>query len=69
VHISVGELAQKIKGLTGSTADPVHTPSRPGAVRDSLADVRKSIDAGLVQDPIPLDEGLASTVNWYRSHR
>ncbi len=69
VHISVGELAQKIKGLTGSTADPVHTPSRPGDVRDSLADVRKSIDAGLVQDPIPLDEGLASTVNWYRSHR
>ncbi|HZD43689.1 MAG TPA: NAD-dependent epimerase/dehydratase family protein, partial [Methanomicrobiales archaeon] len=40
-RISVNDLASKIARLMGVEIEPIHEPSRPGDVRDSLADISR----------------------------
>ena len=68
VRTSVNELASSIKhrmGIDGLA--PEHAPERVGEVRDSVADISRAKRL-IGYEPITgLDEGLATTVDWYTS--
>jgi len=58
-----------LEGILGHPAERRHVDARPGDVRDSQAD-RTRLEAlfpGVT--PVPLEEGLRRTVDWFRSRR
>ncbi len=64
-RISVLELARAIKEIIGSSSEIIHKASRPGDVRDSLADIskaRKHIGYAPQHD---IASGLKKTVDWF----
>jgi UDP-glucose 4-epimerase len=60
------ELVRHIEAAAGASAQVVHRDPRPGDVAHSQAD--NSVLRSLLPDlePVPLDEGLAETVNWFK---
>ena len=66
-QISISELAKTLGEIIGVTAAPVHIDSRPGDVRDSLADVSKAKTILGYEPTVGLEEGLRKTVDWYRN--
>jgi UDP-glucose 4-epimerase len=65
-RISVKDLATKIGSIIGTSIDPIHEPSRPGDVRDSLADISRARNQLGFDPAYTLDQGLAETVQWFR---
>jgi UDP-glucose 4-epimerase len=64
---SVAELARRIAAVLGSDLEPELVAGRAGEVRRSCLDVsRARADLGLGA-PLPLDEGLADTLDWIRT--
>lgn len=68
-RISLNDLFQTIKTITGATAEPVYGPPRAGDVRDSLADITRARDLLGYRPGVGLEEGLRQTVAWYMSTR
>ena len=66
-QISISELAKTLGEIIGVTAAPVHIDSRPGDVRDSLADISKAKAILGYEPTVGLEEGLRRTVEWYRT--
>jgi nucleoside-diphosphate-sugar epimerase len=66
-QISISELAKTLGEIIGVTAAPVHIDSRPGDVRDSLADISKAKAILGYEPTVGLEEGLRKTVDWYRT--
>ncbi len=66
-RVSLNELAASIAAqLDAAHVKPEHKPPRVGDVRHSLADIA-TIHAALGYEPfVPLDEGLARTLAWYK---
>jgi UDP-glucose 4-epimerase len=66
-RISLLDLIGKLSNLLERPLDVHHEPPRAGDVRDSqAADQRlRALFPGV--EPVPLDEGLARTVAWFRS--
>jgi len=62
---SVIELASAIGGIMGKDITPVHEAPRPGDVRDSLGDGAKARDALGWETQVPMEEGLAKTVEFF----
>lgn len=62
---SLLELVDKIRTLVDRPVEIVFDPPRPGDVHDSQADSRRLRELFPGHRPVPLDEGLAQTVNWY----
>lgn len=62
---SLTELWNMIKEITGSTADALYGPNRPGDILHSLADVTKAANLINYTDLIDLKEGLKQTVSHY----
>ena len=60
------ELVERIEATSGLAADVVHRAARPGDVKHSQAD--NSLLRSLFPDvePVPLDEGLADTLAWFK---
>ena len=68
VRTSVNELASKIKSRMGIDGlAPEHAPERVGEVRDSVADISRAKQLIGYEPITALDEGLATTVDWYTS--
>ncbi|MGH9237829.1 MAG: SDR family oxidoreductase [Vicinamibacterales bacterium] len=65
-RISLNQLFDVLKGLTGSDASPLYAEPRAGDVRDSQADIGKARRLLGYQPLVALDQGLAQTVAWYR---
>lgn len=66
-RVSIRELIQHLAAAVGGPSPSVqHRAARPGDVRDSQA--ADHVLRGLFPDvtPVPLDEGLAETVRWFR---
>jgi UDP-glucose 4-epimerase len=59
---SVNELAGLVRDLTGSPAEPVRAPERPGEIRHSVADVTLAREVLGFEAVTPFEEGLARTV-------
>jgi UDP-glucose 4-epimerase len=66
-RISLLELIERLELVLGHTVERQHQPTRAGDVRDSQAD--DSLLRSLFPDvePVPLDDGLAETVAWFRN--
>ena len=63
---SLIELIALLEKILGRSLERDHQPPRPGDVRDSQAD--QALLASLVPDiiPVPFEEGLRATVDWFR---
>jgi nucleoside-diphosphate-sugar epimerase len=64
-RIDLLELAGTIMDLVGTRVDPIHEPSRPGDVRDSLADIARAADAFGYAPAYTLTDGLKETIQWF----
>ena len=65
-RISLNQLFDVLKGLTGADVSPVYAEQRAGDVRDSQADISKAHRLLDYQPLVALDQGLAQTVAWFR---
>ena len=63
---TVNQLFQGLKSLTDSKIDPEYVDSRPGDIRDSLADISLA-QKYLGYDPqSSINQGLAVTFEWFK---
>ncbi len=65
--ITVNELFERLRALTGSELRPVYESARPGDVKHSFADVDRARSVLGFEPGVGLDEGLRTTVDWFRS--
>jgi UDP-N-acetylglucosamine/UDP-N-acetylgalactosamine 4-epimerase len=65
-NVSVNELFEKIKKITGSGLKPVHREERKGDVKNSLADLSKSASLLGYAPEVFIDQGLEATVSYFR---
>jgi len=66
-RISLLDLFESMKSLTGANVDPVFADARAGDVRDSQADISKARRLLGYEPLVGLEAGLARTIDWYRS--
>lgn len=65
--ISISDLAEVIREVTGSEADIEYDTSKPDGTPRKLVDVRRMTELGWTAD-IGLREGIQDVYNWYRAH-
>jgi UDP-glucose 4-epimerase len=65
-RIDLLELAAMIMDITGISVPLVHEASRPGDVRDSLADITRAQEAFGYSPRYTVRSGLVETIAWYR---
>jgi UDP-N-acetylglucosamine/UDP-N-acetyl-alpha-D-glucosaminouronate 4-epimerase len=65
-RVSLLELLGAVAEITGISVEPRHEPSRPGDVRDSLADLSRARSLLGYEPEVALREGLARTVDHFR---
>lgn len=58
--VTIKELAETIRDVSGSSSDVVHTDPRQGDIAESKADISKARDKLGYEPTIPLDEGISS---------
>ena len=66
-RISLNQLFQAVKDLTGASVDPIYAAERAGDVRDSQADISKASRLLGYTPIVALEQGLDKTVAWFRS--
>jgi len=66
---SVLDLIQRLESLIGHPLERRHESPRTGDVRDSQADNSALRSLFPTVEPVPLDQGLASTVDWFHATR
>lgn len=66
-QVTVNQLVQLLKDVTGAEVEPVHDDPRPGEVRNSQASIQKAQDAFGYEPQVKLREGLQRTVEWFES--
>jgi len=67
--VSVNELWDRVRALTGVPVLPKHEAARAGEVKSSLASITKARDLVGYQPCVDFDEGLRRTVTFYREAR
>jgi nucleoside-diphosphate-sugar epimerase len=68
-RITLNELYGMIAAAIGSEVEPEHGDPRPGDVRHSQADITRSRQLLGYETQVPVAEGLARTVEWYRAQK
>jgi len=68
-RISLNQLFETIKTLTGSSLVASYGPVRTGDVRDSQADISKAAALLGYRPSVPFDEGLKRTLAWFTNGR
>ena len=66
-RISLNQLFQAVKDLTGASVEPAYANERAGDVRDSQADISKARRLLGYEPSVTLEQGLEKTVAWFRS--
>ncbi|MDQ3171036.1 MAG: SDR family oxidoreductase [Acidobacteriota bacterium] len=66
-RISLLELFEEMKRITGADVDPVFVEVRAGDVRDSQADISKAKRLLGYEPIVSFEQGLARTIAWYRA--
>jgi len=66
-RVSLLEVLAALESIVGRRIEPVFGPPREGDVRDSQADTAKAARLLAFAPQVPLREGLARTLDWYRS--
>lgn len=65
--VTIREIAETIASVVGFTGDTHWDASKPDGTPQKLLDVSKLADSGWTSR-ISLQDGIASTVEWYRNH-
>ena len=65
-RVSLNQLFQKLCAIINVEIQPIYESSRPGDVRDSLADCTKAKERLGYQPSVNFEDGLRLTVEWYR---
>lgn len=65
---SINDLAEEIAKILNFDAAPEHEESRQGDVRHSYADISKLKELLKYTPPVPFQEGLAETIQWYKGN-
>jgi len=68
-RISLNELLDTLKRLTGAKVEATYGPSRAGDVRDSQADITRAREVLGYETLVGLEEGLRRTVLWFENGR
>jgi UDP-glucose 4-epimerase len=68
-RISLNELFRTLQDIIGCRVQPTYEAPREGDVRDSLADLSLAKNVLGYQPLVSLSDGLARTVEWYRTQR
>jgi UDP-glucose 4-epimerase len=68
-EVSVRDVLQTLRELTGSTVETVQAPRRVGDIRRSRASVERARALLGFEPRVSLREGLEQTLEWYRSRR
>jgi len=68
-RISLNDLFNTVKAITGAEVAPVYGPPRAGDVRDSLADITRARELLGYAPLVGLEAGLRQTVEWFESTR
>lgn len=66
-RISVNQLFALIAKLTNSDLKPTHRETRPGDIRDSLANINKAKEFLSYEPTVRAEEGLKRTFAWFRT--
>lgn len=66
-RISLLELFETMKKVTGADVEPVFAEARAGDVRDSQADISKAKRLLGYEPRVPFADGLSKTIEWYRA--
>ena len=66
-RISLNQLFETMRRLTGATVQPVYAETRAGDVQDSQADIHLAAELLGYEPFVSFEDGLKKTVDWYRS--
>jgi nucleoside-diphosphate-sugar epimerase len=66
-RISLNQLFEAMKAVTGGTVNPTYAEPRAGDVRDSQADIAKARKILGYEPTVSFEDGLKRTIEWYRS--
>ena len=66
-RISLNELFQAVRALTGASVEPIYEAPRAGDVRDSQADIGKAGRLLGYEPTVRFEQGLEKTVEWFRA--
>jgi nucleoside-diphosphate-sugar epimerase len=66
-RVSLNELFATLRQLTGVAVSPTYEPARVGDVKHSLADISRADSLLGYQPTVPLADGLALTIDWFRA--
>ncbi len=67
MNISVNELFNTIRDITGAKLEPVYEDARKGDVRESLSDISKARRHLGFEPAYTMEAGLRKTIEWYRA--
>jgi UDP-glucose 4-epimerase len=67
IETDVNELATVIRKAAGSTSEMKHGPAKSGEQRRSVVDIRRAAETFKWRPEVPLADGLARTVEFFRS--
>ena len=67
-QVTLNQLVKHLAKITGNKAKVTYGPERPGDVRHSFADITKARNLLGYKPEVLFQEGLESTVNWYREN-
>lgn len=65
--VSIRKLAEIIRDITDSNSDIVHTGSRSGDIKHSVADISSAETSLRYQPSVTLEEGLERTIDWWQN--
>ena len=65
--IDLNQIFRMLKRLTGYSGEMKYSPSRPGDVKHSLADISRAERYLGYKPTVYFEEGLERTIEWYRS--
>ncbi len=65
--ISVNQLFNTLKNITGSALSPIHREERRGDVKNSMADISRAAHILGYSPTVTIEDGLNRTVDWFRN--
>jgi nucleoside-diphosphate-sugar epimerase len=68
-RISLNEIVQELRGLTGRDIEHVHAQPRPGDVRHSLADISRARETLGYEPAVDARAGLQATLEYHETRR
>jgi nucleoside-diphosphate-sugar epimerase len=67
-RVTVNRIVELANQFLGKRVEPIYAPSRPGDVRDSLADISAAKQVLGYSPKTYFEDGLRSSIDWYARH-